>query len=62
MSDVQRLLELRDRLPSEWVGLLTRSAQALAMLSGDEHESTCPQCGSEVSGRGRPETVDRSSI
>lgn len=30
VSDVARLLKLRDRLPGEWAGLLTRSAQALA--------------------------------
>ena len=36
MNDVARVLELGDRLPVEWSGLLTRSAQALAAVQAGD--------------------------
>lgn len=58
MDDVARILELRDRLPNEWAGLLTRSAQALAAVQADrdEDDRRCRGCGSTLppQARGRP--------
>jgi len=57
MNDVARLLDLRDRLPVEWSGLLTRSAQALAAVQSDQpDERRCPGCGVGLppQARGRP--------
>jgi hypothetical protein len=56
-SDSQRLLELRDRLPVEWSGLLTRGAQALAAIQAErDDERRCRGCGSPLptQERGRP--------
>ena len=56
MNDVARILELRDRLPGEWAGLLTRSAQALAAVQDQSDERRCRGCGSSLPQqyRGRP--------
>lgn len=57
MGDVDRLLALRDRLPNEWAGLLTRSAQAVAAAQADQPDARhCRGCGSPLPTqlRGRP--------
>jgi len=58
MNDVARLLDLRDRLPGEWAGLLTRSAQALAAVEATQPDDKrhCRGCGSPLppQARGRP--------
>ena len=57
-DDVARLLDLRRRLPSEWSGLLTRSAQALATMGTEDSddERRCRGCGGPLppQARGRP--------
>lgn len=58
MNDVARLLELRDRLPNEWAGLLTRGAQALAAVQAGRSDEgrVCRGCGVVLppQDRGRP--------
>ena len=56
MNDVARLLDLRDRLPGEWSGLLTQAAQALAAVQAPEDKRHCRGCGSPLAPqpRGRP--------
>lgn len=57
MGDVARLLDLRDRLPDEWAGLLTRAASAVAVMETDEpRPGGCRGCDGPLppQGRGRP--------
>jgi hypothetical protein len=57
VNDAARLLDLRDRLPGEWAGLLTRAAQAITELeAGLTPEGSCLGCGAQLrrGGRGRP--------
>jgi hypothetical protein len=57
MNDTARLLELRDRLPAEWAGLLTQAARALAeMQTAPPDDRHCHNCGSPLppQDRGRP--------
>ncbi len=57
MNDLARqLLEMRDQISSQWAGLLTRAAQALAKEADPaDPERRCRSCGGDVvqSGRGR---------